>query len=97
MSMAETSPCVAHGWRLGLHHKRSANLWGGRWLRGKIVADAHLGDDIAWMRGVSLDLAPEPIHVDLEQMAFADVLLTPYVFQQQILGDDAASILRQIG
>jgi len=49
------------------------------------------------MRGVSFDLTPETIHVDLEQMTFANILLAPDVLQQQILGDDTASILRQLG
>ena len=48
------------------------------------------------MGGIDFDLAPEPVHIDLEQVALTGVFFAPNVLQQQILRDDAANILAQV-
>ena len=67
---------------------------GGRWLSGKHIANTHLREQVAWMRGIVFDLAPESVHIHLEQMAFTHILLAPYMFEQKILRNDATCILR---
>ncbi len=49
------------------------------------------------MGGIRLDLAPQAIDVDLEQVALAFILFPPNMPEEQVLRDDTTDILRKVG
>src|SRR5450759_3332564 len=67
------------------------------WL-GDPVPDAGLGpDDLVdpRSRGRGGELAPEPVHVDVEVLAFAGIGEAPDLAQQPALGDDPPAVGEQ--
>ena len=67
------------------------------WRIGEEIADTRLREHVARMRGILLDLAPQSVHVHLQQMALADVLFAPDMFEEQVLCDDPTSVLGKVG
>lgn len=64
--------------------------------RDQHIADAHSGLEILGMSRVGFQPAPEPIDIDLEHMALAQIVRSPDVLQQESLCDDAPDVLREI-
>lgn len=64
--------------------------------RGQRIANADFGEDIARLRRISLEFTAQAIDVDLQHVILAQVFGTPDVYEEQILCDDAPSILRQV-
>ena len=46
---------------------------------------------------VVLDLAAQPVDIDLEHVALAEIVSSPHMLQQEILRDHTPGVLRQIG
>jgi hypothetical protein len=49
------------------------------------------------VRRIGLNLAPHPIDVDLQHVCLADIVWSPHVFEELVLGQHSPGILREIG
>src|SRR5207244_34122 len=66
---------------------------GGGSLRGEPVADAGLGQQIAWPGGVGLELAPQVRHVHAQVVRLLGGLRPPHLLQQLPMRDDLARVM----
>src|SRR5258708_34552446 len=72
---------------------------GSAWLRMRTqqIADTNLRQNVARVRRIGLNLAPHPIDVDLQHVRLADIVWSPHVFEELVLGEHSSGILREIG
>ena len=61
----------------------------------KPIPDSLFGDQDAWSIGIGLDLTAEPANKNSQIMYVIDMLITPYLAQQKVMGQDLTRVLRQ--